>query len=161
MSTDSEAGKLWYALRSVPEAEHLALAIPRFLARLPYGSDTEPLESFSFEEFTDGPVHDGYLWANAAFTCGLLMAQSFREFGWEMGRTLKQDIEGLPIHIYKQDGETVYTPCAEVQLTHEACDKLMEYGLMPLVSYKNTDHVKLARIQSVTEPVTKLKGRWN
>jgi hypothetical protein len=46
-------------------------------------------------------------------------------------------------------------------LTHEACDKLMEYGLMPLVSYKNTDHVKLARIQSVTEPVTKLKGRWN
>jgi len=161
MSTNSEAGKLWYALRSVPEAEYLGLAIPRFLARLPYGSDTEPLESFSFEEFTDGPVHDGYLWANAAFTCGLLMAQSFREFGWEMGRTLKQDIEGLPIHIYKRDGETVYTPCAEVQLTHEACDKLMEYGLMPLVSYKNTDHVKLARIQSVTEPVTKLKGRWN
>lgn len=161
MSTDTEAGKLWYALRSVPETEYLGLAIPRFLARLPYGADTEPLESFSFEEFTDGPVHDGYLWANTAFLTGLLIAKSFREYGWEMGRTLKQDIEGLPIHVYKQDGETVYTPCAEVQLTHEACDKLMEYGLMPVVSYKNTDHVKVARIQSVTEPVTKLKGRWN
>ena len=61
------------------------LAIPRFLARLPYGIDTEPLESFSFEEFTGAPAHDGYLWANAAFTCGLLLAQSYKEFGWDMG----------------------------------------------------------------------------
>ena len=161
LSTDSEAGKLWYALRSVPEAEYLGLTIPRFLARLPYGADTEPLETFSFEEFADGPVHDGYVWANASFICGSLLAQSFSESGWEMGRMLKQDVEGLPLHVYKQDGETVYTSCAEVQLTDHGLDKLMEYGLMPLVSYKNTDHVKLARIQSITEPVTKLKGRWN
>ncbi|MEP7074269.1 MAG: type VI secretion system contractile sheath large subunit [Acidobacteriota bacterium] len=161
LSTDSEAGKLWYALRSVPEAEYLGLTIPRFLARLPYGTDTEPLESFSFEEFPDMPVHDGYVWANAAFACGLLLAQTFRENEWEMGRMLKQDIERMPLHVYKQDGENVYTPCAEVQLTDVACNTLMEYGLMPLVSYKNADHVKLARIQSVTEPVTKLKARWN
>lgn len=161
MTTNSEAGKLWYALRSVPEAEYLGLVIPRFLARLPYGSDTEPLEAFSFEEFDGEPTHDRYLWANAAFVCGLLLAQSFRDHEWEMGNKLKQDLDGLPQHIYKLDGETVYTPCAEVQLTDDGCDKLMEYGLMPLVSYKNTDHVKLARIQSVTEPVTKLKARWN
>lgn len=161
LTSNSEAGKLWYALRSVPEAEYLGLVIPRFLARLPYGSDTEPLEAFSFEESDGEPLHDRYLWANAAFVCGLLLAQSFRENEWEMGNKLKQDLDGLPQHIYKLDGETVYTPCAEVQLTDDGCDKLMEYGLMPLVSYKNTDHVKLARFQSVTEPVTKLKGRWN
>jgi type VI secretion system protein ImpC len=161
MSSETEAGKLWAALRSMAESEYLGMTIPRFLARLPYGADTEPLEAFSFEEFDGAPNHDQYLWANACFACGLLLAQSYREFEWEMGGMLKQDLEGLPLHMYKQDGEMVYTPCAEVQLTHEACDKLMEYGLMPLVSYKNTDHVKLARIQSITDPVTKLKGRWN
>ena len=161
MTTNAEAGKLWYALRSVPEAEYLGMVIPRFLARLPYGSDTEPLETFSFEEFDGEPNHDNYLWANASFLCGSLLAQSFREHEWEMGNKLKQDLDGLPQHIYKLDGETVYTPCAEVQLTDVGCDNLMEYGLMPLVSYKNTDHVKLARFQSVTEPVTKLKARWN
>ncbi|MGH9819890.1 MAG: type VI secretion system contractile sheath domain-containing protein, partial [Pyrinomonadaceae bacterium] len=115
MTTNAEAGKLWYALRSVPEAEYLGLVIPRFLARLPYGSDTEPLEAFSFEEFDGEPSHDRYLWANAAFVCGLLLAQTFREHEWEMGTKLKQDLDGLPQHIYKLDGEPVYTPCAEVQ----------------------------------------------
>jgi type VI secretion system protein ImpC len=160
-SADSEAGKLWSTLRSMSESEYLGMTIPRFLARLPYGADTEPLETFTFEEFDEAPTHDKYLWANACFACGLLLAQSYRESEWEMGSHLKQDLEGLPLHVYKHDGETVYTPCAEVQLTHDACDRLMEYGLMPLVSYKNTDHVKLARIQSITDPVTKLKGRWN
>ena len=161
ISTDTDTGKLWAALRSMPESEYLGLTIPRFLARLPYGADTEPLESFSFEEFPDAPNHDNYLWSNSSFVCGLLLAQSFSEYGWEMGRALKQDIEGLPIHVHKQDGETVYKPCAEVQLTDIGCEKLMEHGLMPLVSYKNADRAKLARFQSITDPVEKLKARWN
>ncbi len=161
MSTNSTGGKLWAALRGMPESEYLGLTMPRFLARLPYGSDTEPLEAFFFEEFEDAPQHDKYLWSNAAFVCGLLLAQSFRSYGWEMGRALKQDLEGLPVHVYKEAGETIYKPCAEVQLTDIGCNKLMEYGLMPLVSYKNTDHVKVARFHSATDPVEKLKARWN
>lgn len=162
LSTDADAGKLWFALRSVPEAGYLGLAIPRFLARMPYGADTDPLESFSFEEFLDSPVHDGYLWANPGFACGTLLAQSYSEFGWEMGGgRFSQDLERIPLHVYKRDGETVHTPCAEVQLTDRACDLLLEYGLMALVSYKNTDHVRLARFQSITDPVTKLNGRWH
>jgi type VI secretion system protein ImpC len=77
-----------------------------------------------------------------------------------MDRKFVQDLERLPVHVYESGGETVYKPCAEVQLTHDACDKLMEFGLMPLVSFKNTDHVKLARFQSITDPVTGLRGRW-
>ena len=161
MSAETNEGKLWSALRGMPEAEYLGMTIPRFLARLPYGADTEPLDHFMFEEFPDGPVHDNYLWANSAFVCGLLLAQSFSEYGWEMGRVLKQDIDGLPIHVYKQDGETIYKPCAEVQLTDNGCETLMNYGLMPLVSYKNADRAKLARFQSITDPVEKLKARWN
>jgi type VI secretion system protein ImpC len=76
-----------------------------------------------------------------------------------MGRALKQDIEGLPVHVYKDGTETVFKPCGEVLLTEDACNKLMEHGLMPLISFKNTDRVKLARFQSISD--TALKGMWS
>ena len=161
LSTDTEAGKLWATLRGLNESRYIGLTIPRFLARLPYGADTDPLERFSFEEFDDKPTHDLYLWANSAFACALLLAQSYSEYGWDMGDSLIQDLDGLPLHMYKQDGETVFQPCAEVQLTQVACEEVMEHGLMPLISYKNTDRAKLARFQSITDPVKGLKSRWN
>ena len=161
MSTNFDAGALWATLRGLPEAKYLGMTMPRFLARLPYGADTEPLEAFSFEEFADGPNHEEYLWANACFVVATLMAQSYSEYGWEMGQSLIQDLDDLPLHMYEKDGETVYTPCAEVQLTQTACERLMEYGLMPLVSYKNSDRAKLARFQSISDPVAGLKGKWS
>lgn len=160
VSADTDHGKLWAALRSQPDSDYLGMAIPRFLARLPYGVDTEPLESFNFEEFSSESEHDNYVWANPCFAAALLLAQSYSRYSWEMGRSLLQDIEGLPVHVYKHEGETVFQPCAEILFTDRACDMLMNYGLMPLVSFKNTDRVKLARFQSITDPVTGLQGRW-
>jgi len=159
LSGDRDAGKLWAALCSQTESQYLGMTIPRFLARLPYGNDTDPLETFSFEEFEGAPVHDQYLWSNTAFIAAQLLAESYSAYGWEMGRALKQDVEGLPMHIYKEDTETVFKPCGEVLLTEDACNKLMAHGLMPLVSYKNADRVKLAMFQSI--PGTALKGMWH
>ena len=159
LSGESDAGKLWSALCGQTDSQYLGMAIPRFLGRLPYGSDTEPLETFSFEEFDGTPVHDQYVWSNTAFIAAQLLAESYSAYGWEMGRALKQDVEGLPMHIYKEETETVFKPCGEVLLTEDACNKLMEHGLMPLVSYKNTDRVRLARFQSIAD--TALKGMWS
>ena len=159
-STDGDAGKLWALLRGLPEAEYLGMTMPRFLARLPYGRESEPLETFQFEEFDRAPNHDDYVWSNSCFIAALLMAQTFTAYGWQMDRRFIQDIEQLPMHMYKSEGETIYQPCAEVLLTQNACERMMEYGLMPLISYKNTDHVKLARFQSITDPISGLRGRW-
>jgi type VI secretion system protein ImpC len=154
----SDAGKLWTALRGIPEAEFLGMTIPRFLARLPYGRGTDPLESFSFEEVSGAPDHDEYLWSNGTFITALLLAQTYRAYGWEMRGRFLQDIERLPTHVYESGDETVYQPCAEVLLTQNAAERLMDYGLMPLITYKNSDHVKLGRFQSVSD--TALRGRW-
>lgn len=159
LSADSDAGKLWTALYGQADSEYLGMTIPRFLARLPYGAETDPLETFHFEEFVDAPVHDQYLWSNTAFIAVQLLAETYGAHGWQMSRSLKQDVEGLPMHIYKEGTETVFKPCGEVLLTEDACNKLMNHGLMPLVSYKNTDRVKLARFQSIADTV--LKGRWS
>lgn len=157
-SDENNASKLWRALCDQSEAVYLGMVIPRFLARLPYGAETDPLETFSFEEFREGPIHDQYVWANGCFAVGQLLAESFSAYGWEMGRALKQDIEGLPVHVYKDGTDTVYKPCSEVLLTDAAFQKLMEFGFMPLITFKNSDRVKLARYQSIAD--TELKARW-
>lgn len=160
MDEFSDEAKLWSALRNSDGSEYLGMTIPRVLGRLPYGYETDPLESFALEEFSGEPRHDRYLWMNGCFAAALLLVRSFSTYGWEMGRNLMQDLEDLPLHIYKAGNETVYQPCSEALLTQSACERLMEYGLMPIVAYKNTDKVKLARFQSISDPPSTLGGRW-
>ncbi len=157
---ESQAGKLWTLLRTIPEAVSLGLAVPKFLGRLPYGAETNPSEVFDFEEFTEDFGHDEYLWINPSFACALLLAQSFSEYGWEMGQNLYLELEGLPVHLYSANEEIITKPCAEVVLTHHACDVLIEQGLMPLISYRDTDRVRLGGFHSVSFPAKALNGRW-
>lgn len=157
-ASDSDPAKLWSALCGQPASQFLGMTIPRFLARLPYGSDTEPLDTFVFEELESSSDHDSYLWTNGCFAAAQLLAQSFSNYGWEMKGRLAQDLEGLPLHMYKEGGEKVYKPCAEVPMTDVGVNKLIAAGFMPLVSYRGTDRVKLAMFQSITG--SSLKGRW-
>src|SRR5215216_3800907 len=48
----------WRSLRESDDARYLGLAMPRFLARLPYGSKTDPVTEFDFEEETNGADHN-------------------------------------------------------------------------------------------------------
>ena len=47
----------WRSLRESDDARYLALTMPRFLARLPYGAKTNPVEEFDFEEDTEDADH--------------------------------------------------------------------------------------------------------
>ena len=158
---DTEDGLAWEELRRIPEASYLGLALPRFLLRLPYGVDTDPAEQFDFEEMPPVPDHDDYLWGNPAFVCVYLLAQAFSHYGWSLRPGVIQDIEGLPLHIYKEHGESKVKPCAEVVLTERAAETILDKGLMPLLSFRNQDIIRLARFQSITYPPANLAGRWN
>jgi len=149
----------WSELRHLPESEAVGLALPRFLLRLPYGKKTSPLESFDFEEFPELPVHEDYLWGNGAFLVALLLGQSFSESGWEMRPGTIAEIDRLPLHVYG-NGESEPKPCAEALLTEDAVERMIEEGLIPLVSFKNRDSVRVARFQSVAAPRHPLAGRW-
>lgn len=150
----------WSELRHLPESEAVGLALPRFLLRLPYGKKTSPLESFDFEEFPEQPGHEGYLWGNPAFLVATLLGQTFSESGWEMKPGTVAEIDRLPLHVYEKNGESEPKPCAEVLLTEDAVERMVEEGLIPLVSFKNRDSVRLARFQSVAAPPRPLAGRW-
>jgi type VI secretion system protein ImpC len=154
---DQEA---WQALRALPESAYLGLALPRFLLRLPYGRDTDPIEAFGFEEMPGEPVHAHYLWGNPALACACLLGQEFSESGWALRPGIVQEIGVLPIHVYRSGEERKATPCAEVVLTERAVEAILERGIMPLISFKGRDTVRLARFQSMADPPTRLAGRW-
>lgn len=161
LTTGSTEAKLWTMLRDMPEAPYVGLAIPRLLARVPYGAKSEPTETFSFEELSASPEHDFYLWTNPAFACAVLLAESFRASGWEMERGFAQDIENLPMHFYKENGENKAKPCAEIVMTQNGAEKIIGQGLMPLISFRDMDKVKLGRFQSISSSSTALPGKWN
>jgi type VI secretion system protein ImpC len=156
--SDAEPGSDWTALRKSAEARWIGLALPRFLLRLPYGKDTSEVESFAFEEMPRS-VHAHYLWGNPAFACACLLGEAFRNEGWNL-RPSAGEITGLPLHIYKVDGEPVAKHCAEVLLSEHDIEFILDNGLMPVMSRKNRDSVLLPRMQSITEPLAPLAGRW-
>ncbi len=158
---ESTPGKLWTMLRTIPEASSLGLAMPRFLGRLPYGESTEPTEVFDFEELTHAREHEDYLWINPSFLIAALVGQSFSAYGWEFRSRMFLDVDSLPTHVYQIDGETITKPCAEVVLTHTACDIILEQGVMPLLSFRDTDRVRLGGLHSIAFPEKALSGRWS
>jgi type VI secretion system protein ImpC len=157
--SDPLAAQRWRELRMKPAADHLGLALPRFLLRLPYGRATQPCEQFDFEEFETTPSHEHYLWGNPAFICALLLGEDFNRSGWEM-QPRGGEVGNLPLHIYTEGGESIAKPRAEALLTEAAVERILDEGLMPLVSLKGQDAVRLVRFQSIASPVRALAGRW-
>jgi len=68
----------WRSLREADDSRYIGLAMPRYLARLPYGAKTDPVEEFDFEEDTEGAQHDKYTWSNSAFAMGVNINRAFK-----------------------------------------------------------------------------------
>ncbi|MEO7145131.1 MAG: type VI secretion system contractile sheath large subunit [Bryobacteraceae bacterium] len=150
-----ELPDVWRELQKIPEARQVGLALPRFLLRLPYGEKTSSIESFPFEEMAGAPEHNEYLWGNPVFVCVRLLAEAFSLEGWSFRPGTMLDIDGIPIHVYREDGEPVTKPCAELLTTHAIARQLVDNGFMPLVSIKDTDRIHLAGFRGLNgDPIT-------
>jgi type VI secretion system protein ImpC len=158
---DTKAEQGWRALRQSSVASWIGLAHPRILLRLPYGKDSDALDSFEFEELDQEREHESYLWGNPACACAKLIAAAFQTNGWTMEPGDCLDMEGLPAHTFKEEDETRMMACAEVFLTERAADAMLDQGLMPLISYRNRNVARLMRFQSIAEPCKTLSGPWD
>lgn len=146
----------WRSLRESQEAQYVGLAMPRFLGRLPYGSKTDPVEDFSFEEDTDGTDHAKYGWVNAAYGMATNITRSFKMYGWctrirgvESGGT----VENLPTHTFPSDDGGVDMKCpTEIAISDRRESELANNGLMPLIHRKNSDMAAFIGAQSLHKP---------
>src|SRR5436190_13933650 len=57
----------WRSLRDSEDARYIGLTMPRFLSRLPYGSRTNQVSEFDFEEETEGQGQSKVAWASSAY----------------------------------------------------------------------------------------------
>ncbi len=140
----------WQALRQMPEASYIGLALPRFLQRQPYGKGSDDIETFPFEELPGPDSHESYLWGNPAFLCGYLLVEAFKEEGWGMGAVGTADIGDMPLYYFSKDGDKEVKPCAEAWLTERAGDAILDQGLMAVLSIKGQDAVRLSKMQSIS-----------
>lgn len=160
VSQESSEYKLWSALRAIPESGYLGLSLPKFIGRLPYGEQTEPTETFTFEEFKKAPEHDEYLWLNPCFAYGYAVARQYSLNEWNIDQNISTDLENLPLHIYKYDGETITTPCAEINMTEAIYNSVTSHGIMTLISFKGEDRVRLSALRSISLESSNLRGKW-
>jgi type VI secretion system protein ImpC len=146
----------WRSLRDSEDARYLGLAMPRFLARLPYGARTEPVEAFAFEEDAEGPDASTYLWANAAFAMATNLTRAFKLYGWctrIRGVGSGGVVDGLPAHTFPTaDGDVDVKCVTEIALSERREAELARGGFMPLVHRKNQDFAAFISAQSLQKP---------
>ena len=146
----------WRSLRESDDARYIGLAMPRFLARLPYGAATEPVEEFNFEEETAGGESGHYAWCNAAYAMATNITRSFKLYGWcsnirgiESGGAL----EGLPAHTFPDEDGGVAMKCpTEIAISDRREAELAKNGFMPLIYKKNSDFAAFIGAQSLQKP---------
>lgn len=146
----------WRSLRESDDARYIGLAMPRFLSRLPYGSRTNPVEEFDFEEDTGAADHQKYTWANAAYAMATNINRSFKEYGWcsrIRGIESGGAVEGLPAHTFPTDDGGVDMKCpTEIAISDRREAELAKNGFMPLVHRKNSDFAAFIGAQSLQKP---------
>lgn len=142
----------WRSFRDSEDSRYVGLTLPRTLARLPYGKDTKPTESFNFEEDVSGKEHNKYLWSNAAYAFGTRLTESFAKYQWcasirgvEGGGL----VQGLPTHTFATDEGDIALKCpTEISITDRREKEFSDLGFIPLVHCKNTDYAAFFGAQS-------------
>lgn len=146
----------WRALREQEDARYIGLCLPRYLARLPYGALTDPLDVFAFEEDTGGPDNSRLLWGNPAFAFGANVLRAFALYGWccrIRGIDRGGIVEGLPVlHHPTADGDVDRRTVTEICLSERREIELSGCGLIPLVHRKNTGVAAFISANSLQKP---------
>ena len=149
----------WTALRALPEAESLALTVPGFLLRLPYGKRTEPVDCFDFEEFTPQTGLRGMLWGNSATLAGVLLGTAFTKGGIKMNPNGMLGMNEMPYYFFKDPaGDVTALPCTERLITERIMTAVSARGFLPVLAIRGAPEVRLAGFRSVAG--TPLKGWW-
>jgi len=146
----------WRSLRESDDSKYIGLAMPRFLSRLPYGSKTDPVDEFDFEEDTEAANSSNYTWSNAAYAMATNINRSFKLYGWcsrIRGIESGGAVENLPVHSFPTDDGGVDMKCpTEIAISDRREAELAKSGFMPLIHKKNSDFAAFIGAQSLNKP---------
>ena len=149
----------WNSLRDSENARFIGLAMPRVLAREPYGPKSNSVvEEFNFVEDTDGHGGKMYSWMNAAHAMAANINRAFKESGWTVrirGVTSGGEVSNLPTHVFDTgDGSKDLKCPTEVSITDRREGELSKAGLIGLIHRQHTDKAAFLGAQSLYRPKT-------
>lgn len=146
----------WRGFRESEDSRYVTLAMPRFLARRPYGAKSEPVDEFAFEEDSGGGDASKYSWNNAAYAMAVNINRSFKDYGWcSRIRGVQSGglVEDLPFATFPTDDGTLDMKCpTEVAISDRREAELSAAGLLPLIHRKNTNAAAFIGAQSTQKP---------
>lgn len=154
---DSDEYAKWRSFRQTDDSRFVTLTLPRALARLPYGKNTSPVDSFDFEEVKPGSIdHQEYCWMNAAYSLATKITEAQAQYGWATairGAEGGGKVSNLPLHTFKSDDGDIDSKCpTEIGITDRREAELSKLGFLPLCHYKNTDYAVFFGAQSTQSP---------
>lgn len=147
----------WRSLRESENSRYIALTLPRFLGRLPYGGGTNPIGILdTFDEITGEADAESYVWCNAAYAMAVNINRAFRTYGWcarirgvESGGV----VEGLPVHsFHTNEGRVELKSPTEISITDRREAELEKLGFLPLLHRPNSDTAVFIGAQSLYQP---------
>ena len=134
----------WSSFRKTEESKSVALALPRFLLRYPYGKDN-PVKEFAFTEFAEREaVGDLAVWGDGALLVALALAGLFAEAGWGLqfsGLHAGPKIERLSLWDH---GPREGLHPLEILIPSDKQAELSEAGFLVLSSRANDDGAYVA-----------------
>lgn len=161
----------WRSFRDSEDSRYVALCLPHFLLRQPYGKDTRPndkgedqkqritgripADDVDFQEEVEGQRKD-YCWGNAAYALAERITNAFALFKWTAAiRGVEGGglVEGLPAINFRTDEGDVVLKCpTETSITDRREKELNDMGFITLVHRKNTDHAAFFGGQTTQRP---------
>jgi type VI secretion system protein ImpC len=115
----------WNSLRKSEDSRYIGLALPRVLARLPYGAKTKPVDGFDFDEDVTGVDHFKYCWMNSAYAMAVNVTRSFKLYGWctrIRGVESGGAVTDLPVHAFKNSDMAAFVGAQSLQKPEEYYD---------------------------------------
>jgi type VI secretion system protein ImpC len=144
----------WQSFRESEDARYVALTVPRFLLRLPYGRKTQPVKAFNYEEDVSA-THEHYLWGNAAFAFATRLTDSFAKYRWctnIIGPMGGGTVDDLPLHQFEAMGAVQTKIPTEVLISERREYELAEEGFIALTMRKGSDNACFFSANSAQKP---------
>lgn len=142
----ADTAEAWREFRQRPPSTRIALLYPQVLLRLPYGSKTDPIQGFDFEELDETWHTDELLWGNPAYAALILTIRRWMELGDGEQASLLTD---LPAYTYKCEGEYQLQPCTKSLLRKSEIDQLLNLGLVPVIGSRNSNTIQIPWYQHI------------
>jgi len=144
----------WNSFRESEDARYVGLTLPRFLLRLPYHPENNPVKAFSYTEDVS-KNHESYLWGNTAFAFATRLTDSFAKYRWcpnIIGPTSGGAVEDLPVHTFESMGAIETKIPTEVLISERREFELAEEGFIGLAMRKGSDNACFFSANSCQKP---------